>query len=172
MEAPFDPYLQWLGIRDPQRPPNHYCLLGVAMFESDPEVLVNAADRQMSHVRKFQAGKHSAQSQRLLNELAVAKLCLLNAEKKAAYDAQLQPLPPAGREPSTAAPTDRADSSMGLSIIMTLGLVTLLLSGLIFVLVSVNKPKPKPASRVTATPCRFTLPENALVTFCPPPARR
>lgn len=86
----FDPYLQWLGIRDPERPPNHYRLLGVAPFESDPEVLVNAADRQMSHVRTFQAGSHLSQSQKLLNELAAAKICLLNVEKKAAYDAQLR----------------------------------------------------------------------------------
>ncbi len=86
----FDPYLQWLGIREPERPPNHYRLLGVALFESDPEVLVNAADRQMSHVRTFQTGVHLSQSQKLLNELASAKICLLNAEKKAAYDAQLR----------------------------------------------------------------------------------
>ena len=89
MAESFDPYLHWLGIRDPQRPPNYYRLLGVAKYESDPEVLLNAADRQMSHVRTFQAGKHSAESQKLLNELATAKVGLLNAEKKAAYDAQL-----------------------------------------------------------------------------------
>ena len=89
MSNEFDPYLRWLGIRDPERPPNHYRLLGVADFEDDPDVLANAADRQMSHVRTFQTGPHSNDSQRLLNELAAAKVCLLNAEKKAAYDAQL-----------------------------------------------------------------------------------
>lgn len=90
MAALFDPYLHWLGIRDPERPPNHYRLLGVATFESDPDVLINAADRQMSHVRTFQSGKHSAQSQRLLNELATAKVCLLHPARKAVYDAQLR----------------------------------------------------------------------------------
>ena len=90
MTKSFDPYLQWLGIRDPERPPNHYRLLGVASYESDADVLINAADRQMSHVRTFQAGKHSAESQRLLNELAAAKVCLLNPGKKAAYDARLR----------------------------------------------------------------------------------
>jgi hypothetical protein len=89
MPEPFDPYLHWLGIRDPQRPPNHYRLLGVELFESDPEVISNAADRQMAHVRTFQSGRHLAESQKLLNELAAAKVCLLNPEKKAAYDAQL-----------------------------------------------------------------------------------
>lgn len=86
----FDPYLQWLGIRDRERPPDHYRLLGVDPFESDPEVLTHAADRQMAHVRTFQTGKHSAESQRLLNELAAAKICLLNPEKKTEYDARLR----------------------------------------------------------------------------------
>ncbi|NQU25056.1 MAG: hypothetical protein HQ567_27535, partial [Candidatus Nealsonbacteria bacterium] len=88
MPESFDPYVQWLGIRDPQRPPDHYRLLGVEPLEADPDVLSNAADRQMAHVRTFQAGEHSAESQQLLNELAMAKICLLDARKKAAYDAQ------------------------------------------------------------------------------------
>ena len=41
----FDPYVEWLGIRDPQRPPNHYCLLGLAEFEENARVIANAADR-------------------------------------------------------------------------------------------------------------------------------
>jgi hypothetical protein len=90
MEEEFDPYLHWLAIRDPKRPPNHYRMLGIDPFESDPEVILNAADRQMTHVRRFQGGKHSAESQRLLNELAAAKICLLNPEKKAVYDTALR----------------------------------------------------------------------------------
>jgi len=90
MAGSFDPYLHWLGIRDPERPPNHYRLLGVAMFEDDPEVLSNAADRQMAHVRTFQTGKRSSESQKLLNELATAKICLLNPGKKAEYDIELR----------------------------------------------------------------------------------
>jgi hypothetical protein len=94
MAESFDPYLQWLGISDPKRPPNHYRLLGLDRFESDCEVIQNAADRQMTHVRRFQGGKHTAESQRLLNELASAKVCLLNAEKKAIYDASLEEVEP------------------------------------------------------------------------------
>jgi hypothetical protein len=90
MSEAFDPYLNWLGIRDPKRPPNHYRLLGIDLFESDPEIISVAADRQMAHVRTFQTGKHSALSQRLLNEIAAAKLCLLNPAKKAEYDAMLR----------------------------------------------------------------------------------
>ena len=83
MAAEFDPYLSWLGIRSPQRPPDHYRLLGVDQFEDDPAVIGTAADRQMAHVRTFQAGKNGIFSQRLLNELAAARLTLLNPEKKA-----------------------------------------------------------------------------------------
>ena len=86
----FDPYRKWLGIRDPQRPPTHYRLLGIEPFEDDPEVIQNAADQRMAHVRTFQTGAHSERSQQILNELSMARICLLKPEKKSAYDAQLR----------------------------------------------------------------------------------
>jgi hypothetical protein len=113
MADSFDPYIQWLGIRDPQRPPNHYRLLGVDLYESDPDVLTNAADRQMAHVRNFQAGRHSAVSQKLLNELAAAKICLLNAQRRVDYDAKLRAdLAAVPTEPPHLAPTDNSFSSL------------------------------------------------------------
>jgi hypothetical protein len=90
MSEAFDPYRKWLGIPPKDQPANHYRLLGIANFEDDPDVIENAASRQMSHVRTFQAGRHSAISQRILNELTTAKLCLLQTERKAAYDAHLR----------------------------------------------------------------------------------
>ena len=44
----------------------------------------------MSHLRTFQAGQHGPLSQKLLNEVAAARICLLNPRKKAAYDASLR----------------------------------------------------------------------------------
>ena len=44
----------------------------------------------MAHVRSYQLGPHSALSQKILNELAAARTCLLNAERKAVYDEQLR----------------------------------------------------------------------------------
>lgn len=41
----FDPYLKWLGIPPEHQPPNHYTLLGIPQFESDREVIQNAAYR-------------------------------------------------------------------------------------------------------------------------------
>jgi len=99
--TPFDPYLQWLGIRDPERPPNHYRLLGLEPFEEDQKAIASAADRQMAHVRTFQSGKYSEQSQEILNLLAAAKLCLLKPERKAQYDATL-------REAAKPAPVKKA----------------------------------------------------------------
>jgi hypothetical protein len=90
MAESFDPYRKWLGIAPEDQPANHYRLLGISLFESDPDVIDNAATRQMTHVRSFQASKHTALSQRILKELTIAKLCLLTPERKEAYDQQLR----------------------------------------------------------------------------------
>ncbi len=86
----FDPYYEWLGIPPSEQPANNYRLLGIRPFEESAGVIANAADRQMGHLRGFAAGKHSKLSQKLLNEVAAARVRLLNAEKKAAYDEQLR----------------------------------------------------------------------------------
>ncbi len=88
-EPEFDPYLKWLGIRDPERPINHYRLLGLDLFESDPDVISIAADRQMAHIRTYQSGPRGPLSQKILGELAIARRCLLMPEQKLAYDQQL-----------------------------------------------------------------------------------
>ncbi len=90
MSGSFDGYHVWLGIPPSEQPPNHYRLLGIAVFESDLDVIDHAADRQMAHVRTFQAGKNGAVSQQILNQLAAARICLLNAGKKSAYDEELR----------------------------------------------------------------------------------
>jgi formylglycine-generating enzyme required for sulfatase activity len=90
MSDQFDPYYSWLGIPTKNQPPNHYRLLGIELYEANPNVIESAADRQMAHLRTHQGGKHAAESQKLLNEVATAKVCLLNAAKKAAYDEVLR----------------------------------------------------------------------------------
>jgi len=90
MTDSFDPYHKWLGIPAKEQPPNRYRLLGLALFEADPDVIESAADQRMSHVRTFQAGAHSALSQKLLNELAEAKLCLLKPDQRQKYDELLR----------------------------------------------------------------------------------
>jgi hypothetical protein len=90
MAEAFDPYRQWLGIQDPQRPPNLYHLVGVERFEQDLIAIANAADRQMAQVRNYQAGPQAEEAQRLFQELIAAKLCLLDPKRKADYDALLR----------------------------------------------------------------------------------
>lgn len=90
MSEVFDPYRKWLGIPPQHQPPHHYRLLGIEAFEPDADVIANAADGRMAQVKTFQTGKNSEASQRILNELAAAKVCLLNPEKKAAYDLRLR----------------------------------------------------------------------------------
>ncbi|HEX7376387.1 MAG TPA: hypothetical protein VF278_04710, partial [Pirellulales bacterium] len=90
MADDFDPYRKWLGITPKDQPPHHYRLLGIELFESDPDVIEGAADRQMAHLRTFQAGPHSAASQKLLNECSAARVTLLNPEKRVEYDRQLR----------------------------------------------------------------------------------
>lgn len=80
MSETFDAYRKWLGILPTEQPPDHYRLLGIVRFEDDADTISNAADRQMAHVRTFQTGPHSALSQKLLNEIAAARVCLLPTE--------------------------------------------------------------------------------------------
>jgi hypothetical protein len=89
MSKAFDPYYKWLGIASREQPPNHYRLLGIEPFEFDPDVITSAADMRMAHLRTFQSGKHAAESQKLLNEVATARVCLLDPRKKAHYDHKL-----------------------------------------------------------------------------------
>ena len=90
MPEEFDAYRKWLGIPPEDQPPDHYRLLGITPFEDDPDVIENAANRQMGHIRTFQSGKHGRLSQKILNEISTAKICLLNPAKKADYDAALR----------------------------------------------------------------------------------
>lgn len=86
----FDPYHKWLGIPPKDQPPNHYRLLGIELFETDADVIDAAANKQMAYVQGCATGPHIALSQKLLNEIASARLCLLTPAKKADYDAKIK----------------------------------------------------------------------------------
>lgn len=88
----FDPYHRWLGIPKSDRPANHYRLLGIPLFESNSDVIESAADRQMAHVRLSANGPRSDFAQQILNEIATARVCLLNSVSKVNYDQQLAAL--------------------------------------------------------------------------------
>ena len=86
----FDAYHQWLGIPPGEQPPNHYRLLGVPLFESDPDVIETAAQRQTVFLRTLQLGPQAELAERTLNEVARARVTLLNVDQKAAYDDKLR----------------------------------------------------------------------------------
>ena len=87
--APFDPYYKWLGIPPHEQPANHYRLLGIPDFTSDLEVIENCVEQRIRHVRSFQLGDHTEEVYGLLNELAGARACLLDANAKREYDLHL-----------------------------------------------------------------------------------
>ena len=90
MAEEFDPYYIWLGIPPKDQPPNHYRLLGLEVFEHNIEVIDAAANRQTSYLQDMASGPHRKQSQVLLNEIAAARRCLLDANRRAKYDAKLK----------------------------------------------------------------------------------
>ena len=90
MAAEFDAYHKWLAIPPAEQPPNHYRLLALNVFEGDPDVIDSAANVRMIHLRSLQTGPQAELTQKLLNEIAAARLCLLKPEKKSSYDASLQ----------------------------------------------------------------------------------
>lgn len=86
----FDPYHKWLGIPSHEQPPNHYRLLRIELFESDADVIDHAYDKEMGHLKQQEHGAHAAFVEPLTREFVVARQCLLDSEKKAAYDAELR----------------------------------------------------------------------------------
>ena len=90
MPEAFDPYFKWLGIPKSDQPPHAYRLLGIELYESDADVISNAADARMAQLKSYQTGKYGAVSQKILNEIAAAKVCLLNAQKKSEYDGRVR----------------------------------------------------------------------------------
>lgn len=121
MSEVFDPYYIWLGIPPEEQPPHYYRLLGLRAFETNAEAIGHAADQRMTLLRTFQTGKHTAESQRLLNEVASARVTLLNPDKKAAYDQQLQTwlaavATPPPLHPRAAVPPDNVPSAWPLEV--------------------------------------------------------
>ncbi|HEX4000044.1 MAG TPA: NPCBM/NEW2 domain-containing protein [Pirellulales bacterium] len=90
MAATFDPYYKWLGIPPAEQPPNYYRLLAINPFETDPDVIEAAADQRMVHLRSLQTGQHAELTQKLLNQISTAKVCLLRPDKKKEYDDRLR----------------------------------------------------------------------------------
>ena len=90
MAGNFDPYYKWLGIPPKDQPPNFYRLLGIDLYEADPEVIAIAAEQRIWHVRSFQNGEYALISKSCKKRSLPSREYLLDAEKKAEYDASLK----------------------------------------------------------------------------------
>lgn len=109
----FDAYYRWLGIPPEEQPPSHYRLLGLPVFEEDLEVIANCADRQRSFVKRQSANvkKLEALGQKILNEIETARICLMNAEKRQAYNEKLRSQLLGQQKASPAPPEDHSEIS-------------------------------------------------------------
>jgi WD40 repeat protein len=84
-----DPYKVWLGIPDGPRPPHHYDLLGLHLYESEASVIRHAADERTRIVRP-RCLKYREIGTNLLNQIAKARVCLTDDGRKSDYDAKLK----------------------------------------------------------------------------------
>lgn len=101
VEETFDPYRQWLGIPEGRPPADHYGLLGLPPFENDAETIARRADALLASFRRIRPGEHVLAWQRILDQLVVAKACLLDPVAKTRYDAMLRGQAEAHLTPST-----------------------------------------------------------------------
>ncbi|HEU0068816.1 MAG TPA: hypothetical protein VFQ26_06080, partial [Nitrospiraceae bacterium] len=160
MSERFDAYYKWLGIPPSEQPPNHYRLLGVNLYEADSDVIANAADRQMVHVRSRRLGPHGADCERLLNELATARLVLLNPTERAKYDETLRanlapttpdillPPPPVvqNRKPRRESTVTFGKTKLAAAV----GIAVIVIACLLFMLA----PRPAPQTAAIRTPTK------------------
>jgi hypothetical protein len=90
MSEHFDPYYTWLGIPPEEQPPDHYRLLGIRRFENNAEAIANAVEQKTTHLRSHLGGPRAPAAEGLLKELSQARECLLNPDRKGAYDRELR----------------------------------------------------------------------------------
>ena len=111
MSTEFDPYQQWLGIADSKARPNHYRLLGLRIFEDQPDAISAAAARLGGQVMSHLTGEHLSAAQRMLVEIETARRALLDPQAKAAYDTALRAEYAAPNDLSASSPGSAAASS-------------------------------------------------------------
>jgi len=126
MSEEFDPLYKWLGIPPDEQPPHCYRLLGLRVFEENPDAIESAADRLMAYLRTLQTGPNVQIAQEVLNQVAAAKTWLLNPDKKVQYDAWLReqlgpvtpPPPPAAAPPVAGVAPEAAMAGPDLSDVL------------------------------------------------------
>lgn len=102
----FDPYAQWLGIPPEEQPPDHYRLLGLPRFEPSRQAIADAIQARVALLAEHRTGPLAEQAAKLAGQIAAAGACLLDPQRRAAYDRRLQkanvPAPPVQQKPHAA----------------------------------------------------------------------
>lgn len=86
----FNPYTAWLRIPADQLPADYYRLLGLKRFETERAKIDAAVEMRVGFLQDVSNGVHVNEAQKLLSEVARARLCLLNPAKREKYDAKLR----------------------------------------------------------------------------------
>ena len=121
MAQGFDPYHIWLAIPPEDQPPDHYRLLGVKAFESQCR---RAGERRRPAAWRTSALSRRASTRPNRKNCSTSwpppGLCLLNPEKRQAYDRELKaklaaekPAPPAPPSPAAPAPDQPGTQAAG-----------------------------------------------------------
>ncbi len=90
MSDSFNPYQVWFDIPRVDQPPNHYRLLGLELYEASKTKIEDAVTARAEFLSAISMGKHVAHAQRILNEVAMSRICLLDPVKKRDYDKKLR----------------------------------------------------------------------------------
>lgn len=85
-------YHEWLGISLKKELPNFYELLGIPLFETNPNVISNGAARCISFLQSMVASEYAELAQEIQKEVAQAKLCLMRENSRLEYQNKLMSL--------------------------------------------------------------------------------
>jgi len=107
MSGAFNPYEQWCGLPPGTSRPDHYALLGLLPFESDPAVINRNFAELYSRIRAFQQGRRRQQAIQLLDEISEAFATLTDEEGKRQYDRKLQALQPTAADTGSQPPANK-----------------------------------------------------------------
>jgi hypothetical protein len=89
MSQVFNPYRDWLGVASASQSPSYYELLGIRPLEGDLGTINAAYQRQAVRLAAYLNGGQADLAQRLMSELAEARMTLMTPTAKRAYDQAL-----------------------------------------------------------------------------------
>lgn len=85
----FNPYNKWFGISKDEDSPNHYQILGLNPGEFDPDVIEAVAEQRMLFLESIRNEANNELADKLKREVKLAKLTLLDPQKRDAHDLEL-----------------------------------------------------------------------------------